>query len=85
MEKKMTPMKAIRSKCLDCCCGNAREVTMCPATDCVLYPYRKGKIKGIRGEQKPLTEAERLRRSEALAKGRQKKEENRKLKLSVSY
>lgn len=40
--KVLTPMKAIRAKCLDCCCGNPYEVTKCPITDCTLYPYRDG-------------------------------------------
>ncbi len=39
----MTPMKAIRAKCLDCCCGQANEVKLCPCVDCTLYPYRFGK------------------------------------------
>lgn len=43
MEKKMTPLRAIKAKCLDCCCGNVREVALCPATDCPLYAFRKGK------------------------------------------
>ena len=30
-EKRLTPIKAIRAKCLDCCC-----------TGCALYPYREG-------------------------------------------
>ena len=34
------PLKAIREKCLDCCCGNAAEVRKCVATDCALWPYR---------------------------------------------
>jgi hypothetical protein len=34
------PMKAIRAKCLDCCCGNAAEVRKCVATDCALWPFR---------------------------------------------
>lgn len=38
----LTPMKAIRAKCLDCCCGIAQEVKLCPITDCPLYPYRMG-------------------------------------------
>lgn len=42
MQKKLTPMKAIRLKCLDCCCGQAAEVKLCPSTDCSLYPYRMG-------------------------------------------
>lgn len=39
----MTPMKAIRAKCLDCSCGSAQEVRLCPVKDCPLYPYRFGK------------------------------------------
>ena len=35
--------KAIRLKCLDCCCGNMAEVRKCPATNCPLWRYRMGK------------------------------------------
>ena len=38
----MTPMRSIRAKCLDCCCGSPMEVRLCPAADCPLYPYRMG-------------------------------------------
>lgn len=38
----MTPLKAIRAKCLDCC-GTASEVKACPCVGCTLYPYRFGK------------------------------------------
>lgn len=38
----MTPMKAIRAKCLDCMCGSSPEVRRCPCADCPLYPYRFG-------------------------------------------
>lgn len=37
-----TPIKAIRAKCLDCCCGQYIEVKMCPSTKCPLHPYRMG-------------------------------------------
>jgi hypothetical protein len=40
---KTTPIKAIRKKCLDCCCGSAKEVDLCSDTECPLYPYRLGK------------------------------------------
>ena len=39
----LSPLKAIRSKCLDCCCGSIREVALCPSTTCSLWPYRFGK------------------------------------------
>jgi hypothetical protein len=35
--------KAIRLKCIDCCCGNTAEVRKCPATHCPLWRYRMGK------------------------------------------
>lgn len=38
----LTPMKAIRAKCLDCMCGQIYEIPKCPCTDCPLYPYRSG-------------------------------------------
>ena len=38
----LTPMKAIRAKCVDCCCGQIQEVRLCPASSCPLYPYRMG-------------------------------------------
>ena len=40
---KLTPIKAIRAKCLDCCCGQKNEVRLCPACNCPLWPYRMGK------------------------------------------
>lgn len=39
----MTPMKAIRAKCLDCCCGSSNEVRSCTVEKCPLYPFRFGK------------------------------------------
>lgn len=40
---KLTRTKAIRLKCLDCCCGSALEVRLCSCDSCPLYPYRLGK------------------------------------------
>lgn len=40
--EKLTPMKAIRKKCLDCCCGQVKEVRLCPIKTCPLYEYRSG-------------------------------------------
>ena len=39
---KITPIKAIRSHCIDCCCGSKLEVKFCPSVKCSLYPYRLG-------------------------------------------
>ena len=37
-----TPIKSIRSKCIDCTCGSLKEIRLCPVIDCPLYPYRMG-------------------------------------------
>ncbi len=39
----LTPMKAIRAKCLDCSAGSAKEVKLCGVSGCPLWPYRHGK------------------------------------------
>lgn len=41
-EKRLTPIKAIRAKCLECSCGNNAEVRECVIPSCPLYPYRMG-------------------------------------------
>lgn len=39
---KLTPIKAIRAKCLDCSCGQFKEVRLCPVKNCPLWEYRNG-------------------------------------------
>ncbi len=50
----LTPMKAIRTKCLDCSAGSSNEVKLCPVKSCPLFPYRFGKNPNIQltAEQK---------------------------------
>ena len=38
----LTPIKAIRAKCLNCCCDHPSEVRNCTVKNCALYPYRMG-------------------------------------------
>jgi hypothetical protein len=40
--RAQNPLKAIRERCLDCCCGNASEVRKCTAIDCPSWPFRMG-------------------------------------------
>jgi len=40
---KLTPMRAIRKKCLECSNGSYTEVRECPIKKCALYCYRMGK------------------------------------------
>ncbi len=41
--KVLRPLKAIRAKCLDCCCGQMSVIRDCPIPECSLHPYRMGK------------------------------------------
>ena len=41
-EKKLTPMRAIRAKCMDCSGGSFHEVRECPCVECPLYSFRSG-------------------------------------------
>lgn len=43
MAERVSRSKAIRLKCLDCCCGQAAEVRKCPATSCPLWRFRMGR------------------------------------------
>ena len=73
----MTPIKAIRAKCLDCCCGSYKEVELCPCADCSLYPYRFGKNPNIK-----LTDEQRAARAANLKKNASQQEEKLQVALS---
>lgn len=73
----MTPIKAIRAKCLDCCCGSAMEVELCPCKYCSLYPYRFGKNPNIKGGTFNLTEEQKAANAERLRKYREERAENK--------
>lgn len=63
MTEITNPVKAIRAKCLDCCCGSPEEVRQCPCENCALYPFRLGK-NPYRANKEP-TEAQRAAREAA--------------------
>lgn len=42
MIKRLTPIQAIRKKCLECCCNSYKSIAKCLLIDCPLYPYRMG-------------------------------------------
>lgn len=41
--ERISRSKAIRMKCIDCCCGNMAEVRKCPTTHCPLWRFRMGR------------------------------------------
>ena len=42
MEKAVTPLKAIRAKCVQCQAGMVKQVAKCAAKSCALHPFRMG-------------------------------------------
>ena len=38
----MSPLSAVRKKCLWCCNGKPKEVAQCPVEGCELFPFRFG-------------------------------------------
>lgn len=57
----MTPIQAIRAKCLDCCCGQAHEVKICHIERCPLHPYRLGKNPNIKPREYTEEQREAMR------------------------
>jgi hypothetical protein len=66
--RAQNPLKAIREKCLDCCCENAAEVRKCVAVDCPLWPFRMG-TNPFR-KKRELYRQQKHERSERLRKAR---------------
>ena len=68
MSEKISPVKAIRAKCIDCCVGEMAEVRNCQIEKCPLYPFRMGKnpyrSRNMSEEQKQKV-ADRLKKSRA--------------------
>lgn len=60
--KKLTPLRAIRKKCLDCCCGKITEVRLCEVKTCALHAYRMGHRPK---DDKSITEDEKISKTRA--------------------
>ena len=67
------PVKAIRAKCLDCCCDQAEEVKMCPSENCPLYPFRLGK--NPYRMKREMSDEQREKMKAVLAAAREKQKE----------
>jgi len=46
----LTPVKAIRYKCLNCCGYSCKMVAECPDNLCELWPYRFGRNPSRKGQ-----------------------------------
>ena len=58
-DEPLTPRKAMRLKCLECCCGSAHEVKQCAIRDCTLRTFRMGRGICTDPEGKVVQTAER--------------------------
>lgn len=61
---QLTPMQSIKAKCLECCCGQRKEVVLCPTTACPLWYKRTGRRTGNPTNMKVVVEEVDLKRSE---------------------
>ena len=41
--EEITPIRAIRAKCLDCSNWSVKEARECPVKTCPIWPYRMGR------------------------------------------
>jgi hypothetical protein len=76
MANLKNPVKAIRAHCIDCSGGSLKEVSVCPMTECPLYPFRLGKNTFRKVIKKELTDEQRAELADRLKKARNKKKEN---------
>ena len=63
----MSPLKALRLRCIDCCAGSSLEVRLCTAVSCPSWPFRLGRNPW----RPPASEAQRAwgRRLAAMSSG----------------
>ena len=54
-DRKLTPLRAIRKKCLWCCLGSPNEIRICRVTRCSLYRYRPGRKPKAKTDDKMTT------------------------------
>ena len=71
-EKRISSLKAIRLKCLDCSCGSTNEAKLCPVTKCPLYPFREGRDPFRAKVELTQEQKEQRRKSLAVARTKQR-------------
>ncbi|MFZ7134326.1 MAG: hypothetical protein ACOWWR_18420 [Eubacteriales bacterium] len=73
MSKTLTPLKAIRAKCLDCSSMSKNEVRLCEFKGCPLYHFRFGRNpnrKGIGGNTSNARNTKRKLIQQAIAENK---------------
>ena len=67
---RKSPLKAIRAKCRDCCCGSTLDIRYCTATECPLHSFRFAR--NPFRKKRELTDDQRHAIATRLASGRMK-------------
>ena len=62
--KPMSPLRALRARCIDCCAAQPSEVRLCTAVACPSWPFRMGANRW----RKEASEAQREARRKAGAR-----------------
>lgn len=70
-QRTLTPVKAIRAKCIECSGGNRSEADRCQIKDCPLYAYRHGK--NPNRKPRSMTDEQREKMRANLEKAREKR------------
>ena len=65
--KKVSPLKVIRLKCLECTNFQEGEVRHCEIDDCILHAFRAGKnpVKQVISEERRKAMSERMKKIQA--------------------
>ena len=69
MDGTISPLKAIRENCIDCCGGSSNEVKLCPSKNCFLHPFRFGE--NPFRKKREYTEEQKASMNERIEKARQ--------------
>ena len=67
----MTPLKAIRAHCIECMCGQVKEVKLCVMERCPLHPFRMAS-NPFRAKRE-MTEEQKTKMAENLKRAREQK------------
>jgi hypothetical protein len=65
---RMSPLDALRERCIDCCAGSKSEVRKCVAVACASWPFRLGHNPWI--ERAPLTDEQKAAFKAKMSGGR---------------
>ena len=73
----VNPVQRIRKYCLECCLESPKEVSLCPATECWLHPFKMGTnpFRSERTEAQKAAARENMKKLQLARKSRETAEE----------